>query len=52
MQHRKLGRSGLSVSAIAVGCNNFGSRLDCQAASRVVHAALDHGVNFFDTADI
>jgi aryl-alcohol dehydrogenase-like predicted oxidoreductase len=52
MQHRKLGRSGLSISAIAVGCNNFGSRLDYQAASRVVQAALDHGINFFDTAGI
>ena len=37
---------------IGLGCNNFGRRLDEQGTARVVHAALDAGINFFDTADI
>lgn len=37
---------------MGLGCNNFGKRLDEAATARVVHAALDSGVNFFDTADI
>jgi aryl-alcohol dehydrogenase-like predicted oxidoreductase len=49
---RRLGPSGLSVSVVGVGCNNFGRRLDADGATRVVHAALDAGVNLFDTADI
>jgi aryl-alcohol dehydrogenase-like predicted oxidoreductase len=39
------------VSAIGVGCNNFGRRLDAEATAKVVHAAIDAGINFFDTAD-
>ena len=50
MEQRSLG--SLRVSAVGLGCNNFGSRLDQDATTRVVHAALDAGVNFFDTADI
>ncbi len=50
MQTRKIG--SLSVSVVGLGCNNFGGRLDAEATARVVHAALDAGVNFFDTADI
>jgi len=49
---RRLGASGLGVSVVGVGCNNFGRRLDASGATRVVHAALDAGVNLFDTADI
>ena len=50
MEQRSLG--SLRVSAVGLGCNNFGSRLDQDATTRVVHAALDAGVNLFDTADI
>lgn len=47
---RRIG--SLEVSAVGLGCNNFGGRLDEPATARVVHAALDAGINFFDTADI
>ena len=50
MQHRSIG--SLSVSAVGVGCNNFGARLDLDGTTAVVNAALDAGINFFDTADI
>jgi len=50
MEQRALG--SLRVSAVGVGCNNFGGRLDRAATQRVVLGALDAGVNFFDTADI
>ncbi len=52
MQMRTLGPSGLQVSEVGLGCNNFGGRLDKAATRDVVHAALDAGVNFFDTADV
>ncbi len=51
MRQRNLGRSGLLVSEIGLGCNNFGGRLDLEASRRVVHAALDAGITLFDTAD-
>jgi aryl-alcohol dehydrogenase-like predicted oxidoreductase len=51
LEQRNLGRSGLIVSAIGLGCNNFGGRLDMAATRAVVHKALDLGVTFFDTAD-
>src|SRR5215468_8330352 len=52
METRNLGRSGLRVSAVGLGCNNLGGRLDHAASLRVVHAALDLGITFFDTADV
>ncbi len=52
MELRNLGRSGLRVSAIGLGCNNFGMRIDLEATRRVVHKALDLGITLFDTADI
>ena len=52
MEMRRLGRSGLKVSAVGLGCNNFGQRLDEGGIRDVVAAALDAGVNFFDTADV
>ena len=52
MNYRTLGKSGLEVSAVGLGCNNFGMRIDLDAARKVVHKALDLGVNLFDTADI
>ena len=51
MEQRYLGTSGLRVSAIGLGCNNLGGRLDAHASHVVVHAALDAGITFFDTAD-
>lgn len=51
MQQRNLGHSGLQVSAVGLGGNNFGGRLDAAATRDVVHAALDSGITFFDTAD-
>jgi aryl-alcohol dehydrogenase-like predicted oxidoreductase len=51
LEYRNLGRSGLIVSAVGLGCNNFGGRSDAAATRAVVHAALDLGVNFYDTAD-
>lgn len=50
MELRRLGASGLTVSLAGLGCNNFGMRIDEEASARVVHAALDAGVTFFDTA--
>jgi len=45
-----LGESGLRVSRVGLGCNNFGGRIDFDATRTVVEAALDAGVTFFDTA--
>ena len=52
MEIRNLGRSGLQVSLVGLGCNNFGGRLDLAATRKVVHRALDLGITLFDTADI
>src|SRR5450432_2652827 len=51
MEVRNLGRSGLRVSLVGLGCNNFGGRIDLEATRRVVHRALDAGITLFDTAD-
>jgi aryl-alcohol dehydrogenase-like predicted oxidoreductase len=50
MERRSIG--SLRVSVVGLGCNNFGMRIDEAATGRVVSAALDAGINFFDTADI
>ncbi|HXA41175.1 MAG TPA: aldo/keto reductase [Phenylobacterium sp.] len=52
MKLRRLGTSGLKVSEVGLGCNNFGMRIDEKATQGVVDAALDAGITFFDTADI
>lgn len=53
MQQRNLGKSGLSVSVVGLGCNNFGGeRIDLEASRKVVHKALDLGITLIDTADI
>ena len=52
MKHRRLGNSGLQVSLAGLGTNNFGGRLDYEGTASVVDAAIDAGINFFDTADI
>lgn len=52
MEYRHLGRSGLEVSVVGLGCNNFGRRLDYEGTEKVVHAAIGLGITLFDTADI
>ncbi|MGM4932011.1 aldo/keto reductase [Tardiphaga sp. 619_E2_N8_5] len=52
MEIRNLGRSGLRVSAVGLGCNNFGQRTDLETARKVIHKAIDLGITLFDTADI
>jgi len=48
---RNLGPSGLKVSLVGLGCNNFGGRIDLEASRKVVHKALDLGITLLDTAD-
>ena len=52
LPRRALGRSGIEVPVVGIGCNNFGGRIDAARSERVIQAALDEGVAFFDTADI
>ena len=51
MEFRRLGNSGLVVSAVGLGTNNLGMKLDLDQSREVVHAALDEGITLFDTAD-
>jgi aryl-alcohol dehydrogenase-like predicted oxidoreductase len=51
VEQRNLGKSGLRVSAVGLGCNNFGGRIDFAATKAVVHKALDLGITFFDESD-
>ena len=51
MEYRYLGKSGLKVSAIGLGTNNFGRRLDADASALVINHALDMGVNMIDTSN-
>jgi len=51
MRYRSLGESGLQVSVVGLGCNNFGSRLDVDGTRAVVDAAIDAGITLFDTSD-
>jgi aryl-alcohol dehydrogenase-like predicted oxidoreductase len=50
MEMRRIG--SLDVSLVGLGCNNFGMRLDEARSTAVIHAALDAGINFLDTADV
>ena len=50
MQRRRIG--SLEVTVVGIGCDNFGGRVDEARTREVVNAALDSGVNFFDTADV
>ncbi|SHN67696.1 aldo/keto reductase [Bradyrhizobium erythrophlei] len=52
MEIRNLGSSGLRVSAVGLGCNNFGQRTDLETSRKVIHKAIDLGITLFDTADI
>jgi aryl-alcohol dehydrogenase-like predicted oxidoreductase len=51
MKLRRLGHSGLQVSVVGLGCNNFG-RIDLEATRATIHKALDSGITLFDTADV
>jgi aryl-alcohol dehydrogenase-like predicted oxidoreductase len=52
MHYRPLGNSGLLVSSVGLGCNNFGGRIDLEASRAVVQRSLDEGITFFDTAEM
>lgn len=52
MELRTLGKSGLQVSIVGLGCNNFGMKIDREATRKVIDAAIAHGITLFDTADI
>ena len=52
MEYRNLGNSGLKVSLVGLGCNNFGGRIDLEGSRKVIHKALDLGINLLDTADV
>src|SRR5436190_20023852 len=52
MRYRSLGRSGLRVSVVGLGANNFGRRTSPDQTRAVVDAALDAGITFIDTADV
>jgi len=51
MEYRRLGHSGLQVSVIGLGTNNFGPRIDHPAAERVLHQAVEEGINFIETSN-
>lgn len=51
MRYQPLGDSGLLVSSVGLGCNNFGHRVDAAGTQAVVDAAIDNGITLFDTAD-
>jgi aryl-alcohol dehydrogenase-like predicted oxidoreductase len=52
MEKRNLGKSGLLVSLVGLGCNNFGQFIDFEATRKVIDKAIDVGINLFDTADL
>ena len=52
MELRRLGNSGLEVSVVGLGCNNFGMKIDVEATRKVIDKAIDTGITLFDTADI
>jgi aryl-alcohol dehydrogenase-like predicted oxidoreductase len=51
LEYRRLGKSGLEVSLVGIGCNQFGGKVDREQTAAIAHRALDLGVNFFDTSD-
>lgn len=52
MEYRNLGRSGLKVSTVGLGCNNFGWTIGLEDSRAVIDAAIDAGITFFDTANV
>ncbi len=51
MEYRPLGRSGIQISAISIGTNQFGSPVDAEGTKAILDAGLESGINFIDTAD-
>lgn len=51
MEYRQLGRSGLQVSCVSLGANNFGDVIDERQSAAVIHKAVDLGVNYVDTSN-
>lgn len=52
MEYKRIGNSGLQVSVVGIGCNNFGMRIDKDATKLVVDKAIEVGITLFDTADV
>ena len=52
MEYRRLGRSGLNISKLALGTMNFGNPTEKTEAFSIIHAALDAGINILDCADV
>jgi aryl-alcohol dehydrogenase-like predicted oxidoreductase len=52
MQYRKMGRTGLKVSSFCLGTMTFGRQVEEKESIQIIHAAIDAGVNFIDTADM
>lgn len=52
MKYRQVGQTGLKVSEYCLGCQAFGDQVDENESIRMVHMALDCGVNFFDVANV
>ncbi|MFC1997724.1 aldo/keto reductase [Chloroflexota bacterium] len=52
MQYRNLGKSGLKVSAIGLGTNQFGGKVNLAGTKNIIAAGLDAGINLIDTADV
>src|SRR5438105_15575935 len=52
MRERRIGSSGLVVSVVGLGCNNFGRKNDEKESTLVIEAALHAGITFFDTAEM
>ena len=52
MEYRPLGRTGVQVSTLCLGCMNFGGRTDQTESHEILNQALDHGINFIDTANV
>ncbi len=52
MQYRLLGNSGVKVSAVGLGCNQFGGKVGQEETTNIIHRAIELGINFLDTADV
>ena len=52
MEYRNLGNSGLQVSVVGLGCNNFGGPVDAAGTQAMVDKCIEEGITFFDTADV
>ena len=52
MNYRNLGNSGILVSEIGLGTNNFGRKLNYKESEVIIKSSLDHGINLLDTADM